>query len=53
MEIGFTTFGTAIADKSKFEIGGTVPEPSTYGAIGAAVLGVLALWRRRFANNPA
>jgi hypothetical protein len=50
---GFDTFGTAIADKLKFEIGGAVPEPSTYGAIGAAVLCGLAFWRRRLANNPA
>lgn len=51
---GFDTFGTAIADKLKFEIGGgPVPEPSTYGAIGAAVLCGLVLWRRRSTKNPA
>jgi hypothetical protein len=50
---GFEVFGDAIADKLAFEIGGTVPEPATYGAIGAAVLCGLALWRRRLANVPA
>ncbi len=50
---GFDTFGEAIADKLQFEIRGAVPEPATYGAIGAAVLCGLALWRRRSAKNPA
>ncbi len=50
---GFDTFGDAIADKLEFEISGAVPEPATYGAIGAAVLLGLALWRRRSANIPA
>ncbi len=50
---GFDTFGDAIAEKLEFEIRGAVPEPSTYGAIGAAVLCGLALWRRRSAKNPA
>ncbi|MFT3829436.1 MAG: DUF1194 domain-containing protein [Opitutaceae bacterium] len=50
---GFDVFGEAIADKLAFEIGGTVPEPATYGAIGAAVLCGLALWRRRSTSVPA
>lgn len=49
----FNAFGSAIADKLEFEIRGAVPEPATYGAIGAAVLCGLALWRRRSANIPA
>lgn len=49
----FEVFGDAIADKLAFEISGAVPEPATYGAIGAAVLCGLALWRRRSANLPA
>lgn len=47
------TFGDAIADKLELEIGSAVPEPTTYGAIGAAVLCGLALWRRRHARSTA
>lgn len=50
---GIDDFDDAIDGELAFEIRGAVPEPSTYGAIGAAVLSGLALWRRRSANHPA
>lgn len=53
----FNAFNTAIADKLEVEIIGdgdlTVPEPSTYGLIGAAGLCGLVLWRRRKTKTQA